>query len=84
MKLEYKAEMLVAKLCHLFVFQPSDINAVDNDRACVGSVERSDDLQESRLTCPRRSNDTDDLALADVEVYAFQHLQRTETFGYVC
>src|SRR5574344_1457312 len=63
MELEDKAKMLIAKLCHLFIFQFGHVHAIYDDRSCVGGVKRAHDLQECGLSCSRWTYDADHLSL---------------------
>ena len=81
MKLKHESDMPVAKLAQLAGRQRGHIGAADYHRPGVGLVERADNLQQCGLACTAGAHDTQYLALADVQVYAFKHLKRAETLG---
>lgn len=82
-KLKHKAEVLITESGDVFVSEVGDINAVNLYRSCVGCVECAHDLQQGGLSRSRRANDADHFAFVDVEVYAFEHLERAEGLGDV-
>ena len=83
MKLEDEAEVLIAELSDVLVFQSGHVDTVHDDASGVGRVECAHDLQERCLAGSRGTDDADDLAFVDVEVDAFEHLQRAKTFGNI-
>ena len=83
MELEDEAKVLVAELGDVLVFQAGYIDAIDNDGTCIGRVEGTHNLEEGGLSGSRRTNDADHFALVDVEVNAFEHLERAEGLGDV-
>ncbi len=83
MELEDESEAQVAELGQFLVFQLGDFYSIDNDGSCVGGIEGAHDLQEGGFARSRWSYDADHLAFVDVEVNAFEHLQRAEGFGDV-
>ena len=82
-ELEDETEMLVAKSGDVLVFQSCHVDAIDDDGAAVGCIEGTHDLEKGSLTRSRGTDDADHLALADVEVNAFEHLEGAEGFGDV-
>ncbi len=83
MELEDEAQVLVAESSDVLVFLVGDIDAIDVNGTCVGSIEGAHDLQERGLARSRWADDTHDLSLVDVEVDTFKHLQGAEGFGDV-
>ena len=75
MELEHETDVLVTEVTELALIERCDVDAVDDDGSRIRTVEGADDLQESGLTCSRRSDNADNLAFLNVEVDAFQHLQ---------
>ena len=83
MELEHKTQVQVAEARHLPVFQFRHIHSVDEHAAPIGLFQCAENLEQGGLSGTARTDDTHDFALLDVEVYAFQHLERTEGFGDV-
>ena len=83
MELENETDVLVAEIAQFACRERPGIDAVDDHRPAVGLVERTDNLEQGGLSGPRRSHDRDHLALVDMQVDAFQHLQWPKRFGNV-
>ena len=83
MKLKDKAYVTVTPPSQFFLAEREYIHAVDNHLPRIGTVERSDDLQQGCLACSRLTHDGHDLALLYLEPDAFEHFQCAERFTYV-
>lgn len=82
-KLEDEAYLLVAEAAQRVAFKAGNVVAIDAYRAAVGAVEGANDLQQGGLAGTARTYNAHHLALVDVQVYAFEHLQLSEALGYV-
>ena len=80
-KLKHEADVAVAEVAELLRVQTAHVNAVDDNGAAVGPVERAHDLKQRGLAGTARTDNAHDLALADVQVDAFEDLQRAEALG---
>ena len=83
MKLEHESNMLVAEVRQLFLTEACHIDVVNLYRPCIWAIQRADNLQEGGLTSTAGTNDTHNLTFADMQVDAFQHLQRAEALGNI-
>ncbi len=80
-ELEHEAQMLVAEIGQFLGLQVGDVDAVNLNGTSVRPVKRADDLKQGGLARSRGTYNTDHLALVDMEVDAFQYLQRAEALG---
>src|SRR5262249_33616508 len=60
----------------------ADLAAVQVDLAGVGALEPVDTAQQRRFARARRAQDTDGLALLDLEADVGQHVERAEMLGH--
>jgi hypothetical protein len=74
MKLEHESDMTIAEIAQFSSREISDIYSVNENRATVRLVQRSDNLQQSSLSCTRRSDDAYNFAFIHMQINAFQHL----------
>ena len=82
MELENEADVPVAE-CRQFFFRKADgFGSVYIQFATVRRIECPDDLEQGRFSCPARTDNRYDLALAYRQVDPFQYLQGAEAFGY--
>ena len=83
MELEDESEMLVAEMGELLAGKGGYIDRIDVYTARIRLFECTDDLQQRGLSCTAGTNDADDLAFVDMQVYAFEYLKGAEAFGDV-
>ena len=82
MELEDEAYVLVSEFRQFLSFEGADVDAVDAYSTLVSLVEGAHDLQEGSLASTAWSHDAHHLPFVNMQVYAFEHLQRSETFLY--
>ena len=70
-ELEHKTQMLVAEIGQFLSRQATGVDAINNHLSAIGTVERTDNLQQGGLTGSAGANDTYHLALVDMKVDAF-------------
>ena len=58
-------------------------DVIDDDRTRIRMVEGADNLQQGGLASTTGTHDTHDLSSVDMEVNAFQHLQRAKALGNI-
>ena len=80
MKLKHEADVLIAKSSQFPLLHLADHGSVNLHPSRIRFVQSAHNLQQSSLTSPTRPYNTDNLALVDGQINAFQHLQRTKTF----
>ena len=83
MKLEYKPDITVAEPSKLTVFHRQHIHAVIHHTATVGTVKRTDYLQERGLSGSARTHNRHYLTPVDVKSDVRQHPEGVVTFRYV-
>ena len=77
-ELKHKTNMLVAEIRELLLRQGGHIDRIDTHRAGIRTIQRTDNLQEGRLTSATGADDTYHLTLIDREVDTFQNFQRAK------
>ena len=78
MELEHEPQVLVTEVGQLFLREVGYIDVVDENGSSVRAIEGTDNLQKGGFTSTGRTYDAHHFALIDMEVDAFQHLQRSE------
>lgn len=61
MELEHEPDVLIAKGSQFFAFEEADLLVVQRDGAAIGIVERTQDMQQSAFSSPRRAHNAYDL-----------------------
>ena len=83
MELENETYMKVAEVRQLLLLETAYVHGVNNHATTVGTVERTHNLEQCRLSRSTGTNDAHHLALVDMQVDALEHLQRAETLPYI-
>ncbi len=81
MKLEHKADVLIAEITQILSIQRSNIDSIHLDRTTVRTIERANDLQKCGLPCSTGADNAHHFTFIDMQINAFEHLQRAETLG---
>ena len=71
MKLEHKTERLVSKLCQPVIIKYKDILSLEKIRPAIGSIERSQYVEQRRLADSRCSDYCQGFSGIQIKVYLF-------------
>ena len=74
MKLKHKTDVAIAESRELLLIIYRHINSIEQYSSAIGTVERTDDLQQRSLARSAGTNYTDYLSLIDSKINTFKHL----------
>lgn len=84
MKLEHKANLLVAKSSQCSVIELINFCAVDDKLSAVSLVERAKDVKQRRFAGARGTYDAYDFLFGDVQVDTLENFKFSKRFMDVC
>ena len=82
MELEHKANVCVPESRKFLLLHLAYVRTINIYRTCIRTIQSPHNLKQCGLSGSAGTYDTYYLSFGYLQIYPFQHLQRTETLGY--